>query len=173
TRSRTSTASSGTLSATCAAGATAACSSAGSPPGSGRAVAASAGCAVTVISPPSSARWIAWPWTAERRSRRNRHPSRRSPAFNSERDIPEVPSSVLDTVDYPGSREPTKVRRANEREESEQETPSRAAASLKRIPGNHNRPSGQEEVSQVYDRSHAGSSGILLEPKNYCEQRSE
>src|SRR5216110_92773 len=86
---------------------------------------------------------------------------------------PEVPSSVLDTVDYPGSREPTKVRRANEREESEQETPSRAAASLKRIPGNHNRPSGQEEVSQVYDRSHAGSSGILLEPKNYCEQRSE
>ena len=31
---------------------------------------------------------IAWPWTAERRSRRNHHPSRRSPAFNSERDIP-------------------------------------------------------------------------------------
>ena len=72
----------------CAAGATAACSSAGSLPACRRLLAASAGCAVTVISLPSSARSTARPWTAGRRSHRNRHPSRRSPAFNSERDIP-------------------------------------------------------------------------------------
>jgi len=43
-----------------------------------RSVGTFAGCAVTAISLPSSARSIARPWTAERRSRRNRHPSRRS-----------------------------------------------------------------------------------------------
>jgi len=52
-----------------------------------RAPAASVGCAVIVISLPSSVPSIVRPWTAGRRWRRSRHPSRRSPAFNSERDI--------------------------------------------------------------------------------------
>jgi len=81
-------ASSVTSRATSAAGATAGCSSAGSVRRSRTPTDVSASCGATVISLPSSARSSARPWTAERRSRRNRHPSRRSPPFNSERDIP-------------------------------------------------------------------------------------
>jgi hypothetical protein len=67
---RTSTASSATSCATCGGGAMAGCSCAGSPPASKKPGAASAVCAVTPTSPPSSARSIATPWTPARRSRR-------------------------------------------------------------------------------------------------------
>src|SRR5262245_734398 len=74
TASRISTASSDTSSALCAAGATAARSSAGSLPACRRSLAASAGCVVTVTLLPLFAPSTARPWTAGRRSHRSPEP---------------------------------------------------------------------------------------------------
>src|SRR5262249_3843093 len=90
TASRISTASSDTSSALCGGGAPAARSSPGPLPDCRRPPAAPAGCVVPVPSLPLFAPSTARPWTAGRRSHRNRPPSRRSLAFNSERDIPRL-----------------------------------------------------------------------------------